>query len=52
MHQVSVGYPSMHKAPVFLYVYNSTLWLALPKQKKKEEEIFLGGMVKMEILAW
>ena len=27
MHQVSVGYPTMHKALVFLYVYNSTLWL-------------------------
>ena len=24
---VSVGYPTMHKALVFLYVYNSTLWL-------------------------
>ena len=27
MHQVSVGYPTMHKALVFLYVYNSTLWV-------------------------
>ena len=27
---VSVGYPTMHKAQVFLYVYNSTLWCLLP----------------------
>ena len=25
MHQVFVGYPTMHKALVFLYVYNGTL---------------------------
>ena len=29
MHQVYVGYPTMHKALVFLYVYNSTLWSKL-----------------------
>ena len=35
MHQVSVGYPTMQKAPVFLYLYNSTLWASHWKEEEK-----------------
>ena len=46
MHQVSVGYPTMHKAPVFLYVYNSTLWEGLQSTivyiEEKESLVHVG----------
>ena len=35
MHQVSVGYPTMHKALVFLYVYNSPQWFPYLQNSKK-----------------
>ena len=53
MHQVSVGYPTMHKALVFLYVYNSTLWSLESQEgfskKKKKKMIFLFYLKSLAI---